>query len=100
MFPQGLQHRSQMGNVLFSIFEVNQDIVYEYHLKLAKIGSENSKHKIHKSHKGISQAKRHHGEFIVTKSGLKCGFKNVFKCNPRLMVSYSQVNLRKYSYSL
>jgi len=72
MFPQGLQHRSQMSNVFVSIFGVNQDIVYEYHLKLAQIGTENSIHKIYKGYGGICQVKRHHGESIVTKLGPKC----------------------------
>jgi len=35
LFPEALQHRSQMGNVLVFIFGVNQDIIYEHHLKLA-----------------------------------------------------------------
>lgn len=66
-----------MGNVLISVFGVNQDIVYEYHLKLAQIGSENSNHKIHKGRGGIGQAKKHHNEFIVTKFSPECNFKNV-----------------------
>jgi len=75
MLPHGLQPHSQMGNVFISIFGVSQDIVYEYSLKLAQIGSENSIHKNYKCHGGICLVKRHHGEFIVTKLNPKCGFK-------------------------
>jgi len=39
--------------VFISVFGVNPDIVYEYHLKLAQIGYENSIRKIHKGHGGI-----------------------------------------------
>jgi len=58
--------------VFVSIFGLNQDIVYKYHHKLVPIGSKNSIHKIHKGRRGIDQAKRHQGDFIVTKPGPKC----------------------------
>jgi len=46
-----------MSNVFISVFGVNQDIVYKYHLKIAQIGPENFIHKIHKSHGGIVRSK-------------------------------------------
>jgi len=73
--------------LLISVLRVYQDIFYKHHDKLIQIGSEDSIHKIYEGREGIGQAKRHQGEFIVTKSGPECGFENVFKYNPKLMVS-------------
>ena len=74
MFPEGLQHESQIGNLFVSIFGVIQDILYKYHHKRVHIGSENSIHMIHEGCRGIGQAKTYHDEFIVTKSGSELGF--------------------------
>jgi len=100
MFPQGLQHCPEMNSMLMSVLGVYQDIFYKHHHKLVQIRSKNSIHKIHEGSEGIGQAKRHRGEFIVTKFGPECGFENVFEYNPKLMVCESQINLRKYSCSL
>ena len=87
VFPQSTQHHSQMGDVFVSVFGSNKDIIYKYHHKLVQIGSENSIHMIHEDRRGIGQAKRHHSEFIVTKSGPECDFENIFKYEPKLMLS-------------
>jgi len=86
MLPPSLQHRPQMNSMLIFVL-VYPDIFYKQHHKHVQIWSGNSIHKIREGRGGIGQAKRHHGEFIVTKSGPECGFKNVFKYNPKLMVS-------------
>ena len=57
-------------------------------------------YKIHKGSWGIGQAKGHRCEFVATKPCLKWGFEDVFRFNPKLMVSRHEINLRKDSCSL
>ena len=89
VLPQDLEHYPQMSSVFVLVLRVYQYVIYKHHHKLVQVGFENSIHKIHKSHRGIGQAKGHHHKFIMTI--------DVFKFNCKLMVSKLQVNLEKDS---
>jgi len=54
---------------------------------------------IHKSHGDISQTKGHHCEFVMTVSGSKCGFGDVYRVISKLIVSRPQFKLGKGFFS-
>jgi len=62
--------------MFISILGVYQNVIYKHHHKLVQVGSEKSIDKIHKSYKGIGEAKRHHCKFIMTIPDFKSGFKD------------------------
>ena len=97
MFPQSLQHHSQMGKVFVFVFGVNKDIIYKYHHKFVQIVSKNSIHKIHEGRGGIDEAKSITVKLQWPNLVL---VENIFKYNPKLMVFWTQIILEKYSCSL
>jgi len=68
---------------------VNQDIIYEYH------HFEDPIHKVHECCRGVTEAKGHHHEFIVSVVGAEGSLGYILISDSELMVPQMKVYFRK-----
>ncbi|KAG4202126.1 hypothetical protein ERO13_A05G328108v2 [Gossypium hirsutum] len=96
LFPQGLQHNSQVLRMLYLILGVNQDVVNEYNDKLIQIWPKDSIHEVHKYVRRIRQPKQRDKKFVMNIPCSKSCLRYIRFFNPQLIIARPQVYLRKH----
>src|SRR3989337_1313616 len=100
MSSQPLQDSPEMLLVLLFILGVYQDVVNEHHYKLVQKVQEHFVHHTHEISWGVGQPKCHDCKLIQSISSGERGLGNIFLSNLQLVISRSEVDLRKYPCSI
>jgi hypothetical protein len=77
------------------ILGIDQDVTNEYHNKLVHLRHEHRIHQVHKMCRSIGESKRHHQILIQPILGGECSLRDVLQTDLDLMLTKSEIYLRK-----
>jgi hypothetical protein len=93
MISQTLKDNSEMFDMFFLVFGVDEDIIDKDHYEFVKLRHKHGVHEVHEVGWGIRETKRHYQELVKTVTSGESGFMNVTRSNFDLVVTRTKVDL-------
>jgi hypothetical protein len=93
MISQTLKDNSEMFDMFFLVFGIDEDIIDEDHYELVELRHKYGVHDVHEVGWGVRETKGHYQKFVEAMSSRESGFWNITRSNFYLMITRTKVDL-------